>query len=60
MFSEQSLNGPRDDHTSQKQKNSLAVQWLELHAFTDEVPDLISGQRTKIPQLAQPRKREER
>ena len=30
--------------------NSLAVQWLELSAFTAEGPDWISGCRTKIPQ----------
>ena len=29
--------------------NSLAVQWLGLHAFTAECPDSIPGQGTKIP-----------
>ena len=31
-------------------ENSLAVQWLRLHAFTAEVSGLIHGQETKIPQ----------
>jgi len=31
-------------------ENSLAVQWLGLHAFTAEVSGLIHGQGTKIPQ----------
>ena len=30
--------------------NSLAVQWLGLHAFTIVGPVLIPGQGTKIPQ----------
>ena len=33
--------------------NSLAVQWLELHAFTAEGPGSIPGWGTKIPQAAQ-------
>ena len=31
---------------------SLAVQWLELHAFTRRGPGSIPGQGTKIPQTA--------
>jgi len=27
----------------------MAVQWLGLHAFTAEGPDLIPGHRTKNP-----------
>ena len=30
--------------------NTLAVQWLGLHAVTAEGPDLIPDQRTEIPQ----------
>ena len=30
---------------------SLAVQWLELWAFTAEGPSSIPGQGTKIPQI---------
>ena len=30
--------------------NSLVVQWLELHAFTDECEGSIPRQGTKIPQ----------
>ena len=37
--------------------NSLVVQLLGLHAFTDKGPGLIPGQGTKIPQAAaQPEK----
>ena len=32
--------------------NSLAVQWLGLHALTAKGPGLISGRGTKIPQPA--------
>ena len=32
--------------------NSLAVQWLRLHAFTAKGTGSIPGQRTKIPQAA--------
>ena len=32
--------------------NSLAVQWLGLHALTAQGPDSIPGQGTKIPQAA--------
>ena len=32
--------------------NSLAVQWLGLHAFTSEGSGSISGGGTKIPQAA--------
>ena len=31
--------------------NSLAVQWLRLHAFTAKDPYLIPGQGTKMPQI---------
>ena len=31
--------------------NSLAVQWLELHAFVAKGPHSIPGQGTKIPQV---------
>ena len=34
----------------QKKRNSLAVQWLGLRAFTAEGPDSIPGRGTKIPQ----------
>ena len=30
--------------------NSLVVQWLEIHAFTDECEGSIPRQGTKIPQ----------
>ena len=33
--------------------NSLAIQWLGLHAFTAEGADSIPGWETKIPQAAQ-------
>ena len=33
--------------------NTLAVQWLGLHAFTAEGLGSISGQGTKIPQAVQ-------
>ena len=33
-------------------ENSLAVQWLELHASTAGDMDLIPGWGTKIPQAA--------
>ena len=33
--------------------NSLAVQTLGLRNFTAEGPDLIPGQETRIPQVAQ-------
>ena len=33
--------------------NSLAVQWLGLHALTAEGPDSIPGWGTKIPQAAE-------
>ena len=34
-------------------QNSLAVQWLELWAFTAEGPGLIPHRGTKIPQIVQ-------
>ena len=34
-------------------RNSLAVQWLGLHAFTAEGPGSIQGWGTKIPQAMQ-------
>lgn len=34
--------------------NSLAPQWLGLHAFTAEGEGLIPVQGTKIPEAAQP------
>ena len=33
--------------------NSLAVQWLVLHAFTANSPGSAPGRGTKIPQAAQ-------
>ena len=33
--------------------NSLAVQWLGLHAFTAEAAGSIPGRGTKIPQAVQ-------
>ena len=39
---------------------SLAVQWLELHAFTRRGTGSIPGQETKIPQTAWwPKKKKE-
>ena len=40
--------------------NSLAVQWLGLHAFTAEGPGSISGQGTKIPQAVQQGKKKKK
>ena len=36
--------------------NSLAVQWLGLHAFTAKGPGSIPGWGTKIPQALQSKK----
>ena len=35
-----------------REKNLLAVQWLELQALATESPGSIIGQRTKVPQVA--------
>ena len=40
-------------HKKDSKGNSLAVQWLGLHASTSGSPGLIPGQGTKIPQAAQ-------
>ena len=41
-----------------KTRNSLAVQWLGLRAFTAGVTGSIPGQGTKIPHAAQPSQKE--
>ena len=40
--------------------NSLAVQWLRLHAFTAESPASIPAWGTKIPQAVQCRKKKKK
>ena len=46
-------------HTYIHIRNTLAVQWLGLHAFTAEGAGSIPGQRTKIPQATQRGKKKE-
>lgn len=51
IYSEKRVKGGWDE-IGYYCENSLGVQWLELHAFTDERMGLTPGWETKIPQAA--------
>ena len=51
-------SNPEAVPSSAEGAKSLAIQWLGLHTFTAKGLGSVPGQGTKIPQAAQPKKKE--